>query len=155
MLRRFVLLALASAALLLGPACGGQKDFTFDAGPGPAPAVDAGPCDVYAQTNCPTDLKCTIMPDGSPICGLKGTKAAYEACATDGGGDAECQPGTACVDLQFSGYLAGNHCFPFCEHAKQPTDGGTTCPGARASCLKLTFVDGGLQIPEGFCDTAL
>jgi hypothetical protein len=155
MLRRLCLLSLSLCAVLLGSACGGTKDFTFDAGAGPTPLVDAGPCDVYAQTNCPSDLKCTILPSGAPICGLKGTKGNYEACANDGGGDAECAPGTACVDLQFSGYLAGNHCYPFCELSRQPTDGGTTCQGARASCLAIVVSPDGGTLPEGFCDTRL
>lgn len=144
MVRRFALLLLPLAALGLGylAACGGEKDFTYDAGPGPQPAVDAGPCDVYAQTNCASDLKCTILGDGGPICGQKGSGSPYAACADD----TQCQAGTACVDLQFSGFLAGNHCYPFCELSKQPTDGGTTCSGAGATCLDLH------TIPEGFCD---
>ena len=149
MLRRLALLLLTLSILALAAlaGCGGTKDFIFDAGGIDAGPVDAGPCDVYAQTNCPANLKCTIIPDGTPVCGNKGSGDDYDACS----GDQECKPGTACVDLTFSGFLSGKHCYPFCDIAAQP-DGGTTCPGSGASCLKLTFPDGGLSIPEGFCD---
>lgn len=146
----------ARLALVLLPlcvvACEGTKDFTFDAGPVTTEG-DAGACDPFTQTNCPSNLKCTITGDGTPICGAKGSGQQYTSCEGDAGSgqtrgdDSLCAPGTACVDLEFQGYLAGNHCFPFCDLAKQPTDGGTTCPGNNATCLDLHN-----QIPQGFCD---
>ncbi|MBS2029867.1 MAG: hypothetical protein JST54_18340 [Deltaproteobacteria bacterium] len=149
MVRRLALLCLPLSALaILGSlACGGTKNFTFDAGPLDAGPVDAGPCDPYAQTNCPTGLKCTIQPAGNTICGAAGTGDVYTACNDD----SNCKAGTACVDLEFSGFVAGKHCFPFCDLSLQPTDGGTTCPQASSgsSCLNLT------TIPEGFCDLPL
>lgn len=137
-------------------ACGGTKDFTFDAGAS-SPRQDAGPCDPFTQTNCDASLKCTIQADGTPVCGAKGSGAAYADCSVstslpDGGttvrgDDSKCSAGTACLDLEFQGRLAGNHCYPFCDLDAQPTDGGTTCPGTNATCLDLHSA-----ITQGFCD---
>ena len=144
MVRRYVLLCLPLCALAIwgSLACGGTKNFTFDAGPLEAGPVDAGPCDVYTQTNCPSGEKCTIQPAGNTICGQVGTGDNYVACSTD----SDCKAGTACVDLEFAGFVADKHCFPFCDPSVQ--DGGNTCPQAAsgATCLPLT------NIPEGFCD---
>jgi hypothetical protein len=142
MVRRIALVILPLCVL----ACGGTKDFMFDAGPLPGPVQDAGPCSPLAQTNCPSNLKCTIEGDGTPICGPKGDGGPYSDCSVTSGGqvkgdDSKCEAGTACVDLEFTGFTRGNHCFPFCN-----LDGGTTCPGTGATCFPVG------SIPEGFCD---
>ena len=153
MVRRIVLLCLPLSGLAIwgSLACGGTKNFTFDAGPLDAGPVDAGPCDVYTQTNCPSGLKCTIQPAGNTICGQAGTGDAYSDCSDASGtvgDDSKCKAGTACVTLSFIGtnFLSGYHCYPFCDLSVQ--DAGNTCPRAAsgATCLGIG------TIPEGFCD---
>ena len=137
---RPIALVVSIVALLAGAvACGGTKDFVFDAGATLSP-VDAGPCDVYAQSGCPAGQKCTIHPDGTPVCGAQGSSAAYATCT----GDDQCPAGTACVTLGFTGYLSGQRCYAFCEPGPSSSTHGT-CTGG-ATCLGLP------NIPEGFCD---
>ena len=158
MVRRLALFATVVAAFAAAMACGGEKDFTFDAGFHDA-GGDAGPCSPLDQTNCPSDLKCTIKPDDTPICGQKGAGDNYATCQTDD----QCKAGTACVDLEFTNLLGGQHCYPFCvllDDGGSPKagdlmpDGGPfgACPGTSPVCLALTFPDGGLSYKEGFCD---